>query len=225
MKKSSSARARRSDAAAQLQGGADGDQRRVGVADRRAVGDVAADRAGVPDLHRGEPAPHLAQVGIERSQGGHGVAVADAGADHDAVGRLVDPLQLAHAAEIDDGVEPAHLLGDPQADVGTAGDDGGARLGEERLGQSIDGGGGNEAPVAVADHQRRVVVQGVQPGQGRRRPRPRSRRRADRRRSSAAPRARSARSRCSGRDCRRARRRSPPRRAACRPCGSGRTST
>ena len=35
-----------------MQRGAERDQRRVGVADRRAVGDVAADRAGVADLHR-----------------------------------------------------------------------------------------------------------------------------------------------------------------------------
>ena len=76
----------------------------------------------------------------------------------DAVGGLLDPLQLAHAAEIDDRIEPPHLLGHPQADVGTAGDDGGVGLGEQHLGQRVDGGRRDEPAPPIADDQRLLVV-------------------------------------------------------------------
>ncbi len=147
------------------------------------------------------------------------VAVADAGADLDAVGRLLDPLQLAHAAEIDHRVEPAHLLGHPQADIGAAGDDGGAGLGQKHVRERVDGGRGEEAAAAVADRRasRRRAARAAAPASSAAAASIASRARVGGVRS-AAPRGRSGRSRCSGRDCRRARRRSPPRRAARRPC-------
>ena len=52
------------------------DQRRRQVADRRAVGDVAADRAGVADLDGGEAAHQLAEIGMEPGERRGGVAMA-----------------------------------------------------------------------------------------------------------------------------------------------------
>ena len=142
------------------------DQGRRAVADRRAVGDVAADRAGIADLHRGEAPPHLAHVRVPAGQRRHGIAVADSRADRDPVVGLLDLLQLAHAAEIDHGVEHALLLGDPQADIGAAGDDRGLGLLQQHLRQRLDGGGRDEPPPAVAHDQRLLVGQRVQPRHG-----------------------------------------------------------
>ena len=68
-------------ALAQHQLGAERDQRRHEVADRRAVGDIAADRPGIADLDRAEAAEQLAEVGPARAEGGQRVAVGDRRAD------------------------------------------------------------------------------------------------------------------------------------------------
>ena len=75
MKKSSSGKLARRRATLQDEGRAERDQRRRGVADRRAVGDVAADRADVAHLLAGEPAHELAEIGIDRGEVGQGGGV------------------------------------------------------------------------------------------------------------------------------------------------------
>jgi hypothetical protein len=66
--------------------GAAGNQQRHGVANRRAVGHVAAQRAL---LRTGKPAKRLQKLGQLRAighQGGKGVGQGDGGADGDVVG-------------------------------------------------------------------------------------------------------------------------------------------
>ena len=57
------------------------------------------------------------------------------------------------------------LLGHPQADVGAAGDDGGIGLGQQHLGQLVDRGRRDEPALPVADGERLLVLQRLQPRQ------------------------------------------------------------
>ena len=68
-------------ALAQHQLGAERDQRRRHVADRRAVGDIAADRAGVADLEAADAADQLAQIGVEAGERVLRLGIAHARAD------------------------------------------------------------------------------------------------------------------------------------------------
>ena len=68
MKKSSSGEFARGLALAQFDARAERDQRRREIADRRAVGDVAADRAARAHLRRAEARHHQAEIGVQRVQ-------------------------------------------------------------------------------------------------------------------------------------------------------------
>ncbi len=65
---------------------AEGDQRRHRVADRRAVGDVARERAGVPDRRRSEAAQHLAELRVVLLERRERIGERHRGADVDVVG-------------------------------------------------------------------------------------------------------------------------------------------
>ena len=145
---------------------AERDQRRRAVADRRAVGDVAADRADVAHLLAAEPAQQLADVRIERRERCLRVGIGDAGADLQRRAGIDDPLQLAHPADVDHRVEHAQMLGDPQADVGRARDDAGVGMLEQQVGQRIERRRREEPALAVADRHRLVILQRLQLGDG-----------------------------------------------------------
>src|SRR6202022_1203499 len=72
-------------ALAQLDGRPERDQRRRGVAARRALGAVAAEGAACPPLLRAEPAEKLAEIGIERSEIGLDLRVGGVRADDQLV--------------------------------------------------------------------------------------------------------------------------------------------
>ena len=117
-------------ALAQLERRSERDEGRREVADRRAVGDVAADRAGGADLHAAEAPHQLAEIGIERRERALGVQVADGGSEGKRFRPLVDAVESLHAPEPDRLVEPGEVLREPQADVGATGD-------ERRVGMSL----------------------------------------------------------------------------------------
>ena len=89
-------------ALAQHQLGAERDQRGGHVADRGAVGDIAADRARVADLQAADAADQLAQIGMEAGERVLRLGIAHARADREAVRRLLDPPQIGDVADEDD---------------------------------------------------------------------------------------------------------------------------
>ncbi len=127
----------------QLERGAERNQHRRQVADRRAVGDIAADRAAGAHLDRAEAAQHFGEIGIDRAEDRHGARQRYDRPERKAVGRLFDLRQLGDAADMDDLFDRRELLGDPQPDVGRAGDDGG-------VGMLRDKGAASESSLAGA---------------------------------------------------------------------------
>ena len=112
-------------AALQSERRAERDQRRRQVADRRAIGDVAADRAG-----RAHLLAEQSGAAARRDRGSiaarYGSAVGVRSPSRRGSPLVRDPRSRsrpAHAAEVDDLRQLAQLLGDPQPDVGRARDD------------------------------------------------------------------------------------------------------
>ena len=163
MKNSSSGRVRVPPAGTQLHRGAERDQRRRRVADRRAVGDVAADGAGGAHLLRAEPAQQFAEIGVDGRQRLGGRFVGDGGADGDGVAVVGDAGQIAGTAEMDDLGQVAELLGDPQADIGGAGDQyasGWAAYSSARL-SALAGAAKNDLSSPMKTSCRRPVCRGT----------------------------------------------------------------
>src|SRR5699024_5066660 len=100
---------------------AEGNQYRHGIADGRAVGDVAADGGGVADQQGGEARHQVTEIGEAAVDDFHRLSMRDRRADGDFVVIFLDAVQLGDMAHIDQIVEIAVQLGHPQADVGTAG--------------------------------------------------------------------------------------------------------
>jgi hypothetical protein len=78
------------------------DQRRREIADRRAVGDVAADGAGLAHLGRAEARHHDAEIGVQRRQMRRRARERRGRAEAQAVGGLLDRAEPGDAAEPDD---------------------------------------------------------------------------------------------------------------------------
>ena len=76
--------------AAEREPGAERDEGGRHVADRRAVGDIAADRAGVADLDAADPADKLAEIGMEAGERLARVGIADRRAERERVRALFD---------------------------------------------------------------------------------------------------------------------------------------
>ena len=93
------------------------DQCRRHVADGRAVGDVAADGAGVADLDRSETPNNFTEVGEDVGDGRERLGIGHAGADGEPVGAPIDPSKFADAAQVNDGAELAVRLCHPQPNV------------------------------------------------------------------------------------------------------------
>ena len=118
--------------------------------DGRAVRDVAADGAGRAHLLRPEAAQHLPDVGVEGAERRLGLRVGCRGADHHPILLLAYLVQGGDAPGVDDAGKLAELLGDPEADVGGAGDDRRVRMAGRERGEPIFGGGGGEERVFVS---------------------------------------------------------------------------
>ena len=145
---------------------AGGDEAGHAVADRRAVGDVAAQGAGVAHRRAGEAAGDLDPAGLEGDQRGEGVGQAGGGADHDAaVGPAGDGLQLGHGPQPQQVARVAQGLGDGQAEVGGAGDEAGIRCGQPGGGEFGEAARGEEAAAAGPVVEGRQRRQGVQRGE------------------------------------------------------------
>ena len=105
-----------------MQHRAERDQAGRQIADGRAVGYVAADRAGIADLVAGKAAQHLAEIRVNVGEDVAGLAMGDRRAEIDPAAGLLDHPQVADMADVDQGRQLTMLLGDPEADIGRAGD-------------------------------------------------------------------------------------------------------
>ena len=124
-------------APAQHQRGVERDQSRHGVADGRAVGDVAADGAGVADRHGTEPAEQLAEVRIKPCNRGERLGVGCGRAYFEMPGAFAHIAHAGNPAHIDQRVEVLVELGDPEANIGAAREDAGIGMGLDKIGQRV----------------------------------------------------------------------------------------
>ena len=127
--------------AGQHQPGAQGDEQRHGIADGRAVGHVAAERAALAHRQAGEAVEEAGELRAVGRQRGEGVVQRGGGADGQVRGAALDAQQLGAAGDVDDLREVPVLLGDPQADVGAASHDERLRLRRAQRHQLGQGGG------------------------------------------------------------------------------------
>ncbi|MPN00066.1 hypothetical protein SDC9_147260 [bioreactor metagenome] len=93
--------------------GTDRDQRGHGVSDRAAVGNVAAQRAGIADGSRRKAPPEFGEFRVVRQDVVEGVLQRDGSADLERICAEFDAGQFAHATEIEQYWQCAELLGDP----------------------------------------------------------------------------------------------------------------
>ena len=133
------------------------DQRRRRVADRRAVGDIAADGAHVAHLLAADAVPQFGECGKMPGDNGQRLGIAHARAERDAVLIHRDAAQLVEMADMDDGRDVAHELRHPEPYVGGAGDDGGLRLGGVEGGEIVER-AGQDDPSAIAFHHDATAV-------------------------------------------------------------------
>ncbi len=202
MKKSSSGIVRRSASLAQCQRRAERDQRRRHVSDRRAVGDVAADRAHVAHLVATDPVDQFPQRRNARRQRGEGIRVADACPDRDDAVLFLDRPQFVEMSDEDRRGDVAHELRHPEPDIGRSGDDRGIRLGFQNRREVVGISRDHEPLPARADLDSPPLLELGQPRRDRL---PLSRHRIITgvavSRDRPVPPSRWIRSRCSGTDC------------------------
>ncbi len=113
---------RRASALAQDEVRAQRDQGGRRVADGRAIGDIAADRAGIAHLAGAQTPDQLAEIGIGFGQHRLGIAVGRGGADPDPAGLDAYVAQGGDPADMDDRRQVAMLFRDPESDIGGAAD-------------------------------------------------------------------------------------------------------
>ena len=156
-------------AAAQFERGVERNQHRREIADRRAVGDIAADGAGRAHLHGAEAAQHFGDVRIDRAERRRGAGERNDGAEFKTRRAFFDGAKLGHAADMNDLLQRRELLGDPQPDIGGAGDDGGVRVFHIELREGLLAGRRGEERRFIADEHIRLVVERAERLQPRRR--------------------------------------------------------
>ena len=164
-------------AAAQQQARVQRHQHGGTVAYRRAVGHVAAHRAGVAHRHRGEAQAHFAQVGVALTERRPRVLEARRGTDRQtAVRPRVDACESHCCTQIDQIRQRPELFGDPQADVGGPGQQAGLGPRRAQHGQCFNAARRLEARAVRIDvHQRCILGQPLQRRGDRRRFQPRHR--------------------------------------------------
>ena len=166
--------------APQHQPGVQRHQHRRAVADGRAVGQVAGQRARMAHWRSGKAQVDLAQRRPARGDRAPGVFQRHGRADVQRAGAAARVYpgalpQVPRLAQVEDVAEVAELLGHPQPDVGGAGQQAclrplgaqrGQRRGVARRVEAVDAPAGRRVGRGVA--QRRVGLQRAQPGLDRR---------------------------------------------------------
>ena len=118
-----------------------GDQQRHAVTDGRAIGQIAADGAGLAHRATGKTVGEIRHLGAALGQRREGVVQAHRRANGQMVRIGFYFFQLGHAGQVDHLVKAAVLLGDPQTGVGATGHQ--LRLGVAGTqGQQLSQGGG-----------------------------------------------------------------------------------
>jgi len=146
--------------------GAEGDQQRRRIADGRGVADVAAQRALIADLQRGEALQQLAEVRVVGGQRGVAVGQRCGGADLDMAVGDHHLLHLGDLADVDQQRQRAMELGDFQRQIGAAGDQPGVRVGGVDFGQLGDGQWRQATLVAIAEFGHFTRGDGLELGDG-----------------------------------------------------------
>ncbi len=114
------------------------DQCRRAVADGRPIGDIAAHGAAGANLRRTQAAQQLTEVRIILGDRGQQAAIGNPGADLDHIRLHLEMLQFPDLAQINHGLEAAVLLGHPERDVGSTGQQAGFRIFDGKPGQIVD---------------------------------------------------------------------------------------
>src|SRR5690606_32873329 len=130
------------------------------VADGRAIGDIAADRAHIAHLLAGNAVPEFAQLGEPFGNNGQRLGIGDAGKELHLLFALGNVLQLLQMANEDYRPDGAHELGDPQAHIGRTVDDGGTGINCIDFGEVIDARRYDDALGALAKLDPPTIVDG-----------------------------------------------------------------
>ena len=96
-------------------------QRGHRVANRRAVGDITDQSAGVTHRYRGEAPKHFSELGVVPDDFIKRIGQGYRSPDFYGAGINLYLFEVADVTKIDQARQFAQLLGDPQADVGTSG--------------------------------------------------------------------------------------------------------
>ena len=108
-------------------------------------------RARGAHLLGAEAAQQFADVRVDGRKIGLDLGIGGAGTDGEFVAVVLDAVEIGHLADMDDARQVAQLLGDPQADIGAAGHDGGVRVKLVELGEAVDAARRGEEAAFVAD--------------------------------------------------------------------------
>ena len=135
------------------------DQGRRRVADRRAVGDVAADGAHVAHLLAADAVPEFVQLREVADNDRIGIGVADTGTECQAVFAVGYPPQFIEMRQKHDRSDVAHELRYPQADIGRAGDDAWHSDSASSTSAKSSTSAGSTKRSALADHDALAVLQ------------------------------------------------------------------
>ena len=134
-------------------------QHRRRIADRRAVGDVAAHRARMADRRRRKAQPDIGERRRALRQRAPGGFERSTRADVERTVELGHGLHIGHVADVDDVAQVAKLLVDPEPDVGRAGEQ--LRLGHLHAQRRQFGERGGRMEMIGARAPRRGVVKRV----------------------------------------------------------------
>src|SRR5262249_61652369 len=121
------------------------------VADRRRVGDFAAESAEISDLPRPNPPNQFVQARIKLCQLRLGVLVGDRRAEPQSIAAVRYPRKLLDLAEVDQSIGTSMLLGDEEADIRCAGNERRLGVAPQQPRQFIDGPWRDVAPAAARD--------------------------------------------------------------------------
>ena len=127
--------------------GAQGNQQGHGVANRRAVGHVAAQRARVAHRQAGKAVGKGLELRPLGHQGGEGIGQGHGGPDGEMVVIALDAAQFLDLGDVQHLAELHVHLGHPQAHVGAAGHD--LRVG-------VAGTGGQQSGQILRQHVSRI---------------------------------------------------------------------
>ena len=137
---------------AQLDAPAKRDQTGREVANRRPVGDAAADRARGAHLRGTKTAHDLAKVGVNGRERGRGLVQPDARHQRETFHATIHRVEASDAAGPDDLARIAQSLRDPEADIGRARYDQSVRMIGVKRGKGVLARRRGEKGMGVANH-------------------------------------------------------------------------